>query len=132
MSSSTELLAAVRAATTETPYIVRETPRGFDLTIDVADARWLAPIRAHAVEVTVLVLTVNVAVVLPAGTVTVAGTVAAGSLLLNAITTPPAGAGATRITVPAEVAPPVTLTGVRSTSPSKGTTLTDTVFVTPL
>jgi hypothetical protein len=47
MSSSTELLAAVRAATTDTPYIVRETPRGFDLTIDVADARWLAPIRAH-------------------------------------------------------------------------------------
>lgn len=50
MSSSDEFVAAVRAATTDTPYIVRETPRGFDLTVNVADARWLAVIKAHGLN----------------------------------------------------------------------------------
>ena len=50
MSTVDELVAAVRAATTDTPYIVRETARGFDLTVNVADARWLAVLKAHGLD----------------------------------------------------------------------------------
>src|SRR6478736_5063147 len=45
-----ELVAAVREAAAGTPYVVVETARGFDLTIDVADARWLAVLRAHGLK----------------------------------------------------------------------------------
>jgi hypothetical protein len=58
------------------------------------------------------VLTVNVAVVAPAATVTLAGTLAAVVLLLESVTSaPPAGAGALSVTVPVEELPPVTLVG---------------------
>ena len=60
------------------------------------------------------VFTVNVALVLPAGTVTLAGTLAAAALLLESITcAPPAGAGPLRVTVPVEDpdGPPTTLVG---------------------
>jgi hypothetical protein len=50
MSTSAEFLAAVRRAVADTPYAVKETPRGFDLTIDVADARWLAILKAHGLK----------------------------------------------------------------------------------
>ena len=61
---------------------------------------------------TVDVLTVNVAVVAPAATVTLAGTVAvAVSLLESATTAPPAGAAALSVTVPVDPVPPVTLAG---------------------
>ena len=50
MSTSAEFLAAIRQATADTPYAVKETPRGFDLTIDVADARWLSILRAHGLK----------------------------------------------------------------------------------
>src|SRR3954470_5184578 len=63
--------------------------------------------------ITVLVVTVNVAVVLPAGTVTLAGTVATEVLLLLSITVaPPTGALAVRVTVPVEFVPPLTLVGL--------------------
>src|SRR6266481_1220698 len=66
-----------------------------------------------AVElVTALVLTVNVALVAPAETVTLAGTVAAAVLPLERETrTPPLGAGALSATVPVEGEPPLTLVG---------------------
>src|SRR2546425_13319811 len=61
-----------------------------------------------------LVLTVKVAVVPPAGTVTLAGTVAAPVLLLDSETTaPPLGAAALSVTVPVEALPPVTVDGLR-------------------
>ena len=47
-----------------------------------------------------LVVTVNVALELPAGTVTLAGTRANELLLLNPTTVPPVGAAALRVTVP--------------------------------
>jgi hypothetical protein len=63
--------------------------------------------------VTVLEVTVNVALVDPAGIVTLAGTVAALVLLLDNVTTaPPDGAAAVRVAVPVAFAlPPVTLVG---------------------
>jgi hypothetical protein len=45
------------------------------------------------------VVTVNVAVVLPAGTVTVEGATAAVELLLSEIDAPPVGAGPANVTV---------------------------------
>jgi hypothetical protein len=61
---------------------------------------------------TALVLTVNVAVVAPAATVTLEGTLATVVLLLESATiAPPAGAGPLSVTVPAEEFPPVTLVG---------------------
>ena len=61
---------------------------------------------------TVLVLTVKDAVVAPAATVTLEGTVAAAVLLLESATcAPPVGAGPLSVTVPVEEFPPVTLVG---------------------
>lgn len=61
---------------------------------------------------TALVLTVNVALVAPAATVTLEGTLAAVVLLLERVTcAPPVGAGPLSVTVPAEEFPPVTLVG---------------------
>src|SRR5438067_6215112 len=60
---------------------------------------------------TALVLIVNVALVAPAGTVTLEGTVAAAVLLLESATcAPPAGAGPLSVTVPVEdCAPAITV-----------------------
>lgn len=61
-----------------------------------------------------LVETVNVALVAPAATVTLAGTMAtAVSLLARVTTAPPVGAAALKVTVPVELFPAVTLTGLR-------------------
>jgi hypothetical protein len=61
---------------------------------------------------TTLVLTVNDALVAPAATVTLDGTLAAVVLLLESMTcAPPEGAGPLKVTVPVEEFPPVTLVG---------------------
>ena len=61
-------------------------------------------------------VTVNVVDVLPADTVTVAGTWAAPVLLLASVTTaPPAGAFPFSVTVPVELLPPVTDDGFNVT-----------------
>jgi hypothetical protein len=85
--------------------------------VTVSDAVCVAPLydaeMLTEVEVdTVLVLTVKVAVVAPAETVTLDGTEATAVLLLESWTTaPPLGAGALRVTVPVEELPPATLAG---------------------
>jgi|SRR6266478_4450262 len=63
--------------------------------------------------VTALVLTVKVALVAPAATVTLEGTLAAAVLLLESATTaPPDGAAPLNVTVPVEdCTPPTTLVG---------------------
>ena len=57
------------------------------------------------------VLTVNVTLVAPAGTVTLEGTLAAPLLLESATCAPPVGAGPLNTTVPVEEFPPATLAG---------------------
>src|SRR5712692_9819708 len=66
-----------------------------------------------AVDVaTALVLIANVALVAPAATVTLDGTLAAAVLLLESVTcAPPAGAAPLNVTVPIEEFPPVTPVG---------------------
>ena len=66
---------------------------------------------------TELVFAVKPALVAPAATVTLAGTVATAVLLLDSATiAPPDGAALVRITVPCEVPPPVTLAGFTDTA----------------
>lgn len=58
-----------------------------------------------------VVVIVNVAVDVPAATVTVAGTEAAALLDVSVTTAPPAGATPVRVTVPTLDVPPVTVLG---------------------
>ena len=69
-------------------------------------------IVATSVEATAVVETANVAEVEPAGTVTLAGTVAAAELELNATTMPPAGAADVSVAVPVAEFPPTTEVGL--------------------
>ena len=73
-----------------------------------------------AVEaLTTLVLTVKVALVAPAATVTLEGTRAAFVLLLESATcAPPVGAGPLRVTVPVDEFPPATLAGFTASDES--------------
>lgn len=61
---------------------------------------------------TVLVVTVNVVPAEPAGTLTVAGTVAAALLLARETEAPPLGANMLSVTVPVAEAPEFTLVGL--------------------
>jgi hypothetical protein len=74
---------------------------------------------------TLLVETVKVALVDPAATVTLAGTVAAAVLLLDKETCrPPAGAEEVRVTVPVAGLPPTTVVGLRLSVESEAGELT--------
>ena len=80
------------------------------------------------------VVMVKVADVLPAETVTLAGSVAAGLPLERVTTAPPVGAGALSVTVPVGLVPPVTLVGFRVTDASvaaDGTTVSVVAWVDP-
>ena len=71
--------------------------------------------------VTALVFTGNVALVAPAGTATLEGTLAAPLLLESATCAPPAGAGPLNVTVPVEdCTPPITLVGFSVSEESVG------------
>ncbi|HET6654445.1 MAG TPA: hypothetical protein VFH10_17540 [Nocardioides sp.] len=77
---------------------------------------YVAEITEVEVELTALVATEKVVEATPAGTVPVAGTVAAAVLLLvNATRAPPAGAGAVSVTVAELLVPPATVAGLRLT-----------------
>jgi hypothetical protein len=69
---------------------------------------------------TAAVVTVNVAVVNPAATVTLGGVVAELLLSDNMTVTPPLGAGALSVTVPIELVPPVTVVGFSTTDDRVG------------
>src|SRR3990172_1574683 len=81
---------------------------------------------------TAMVLTGKLAVVAPAATVTLAGTVAAALLLDSATSAPPAGAALLSVTVPVEDSPPVTLAGLTETAESTGGLIVRVVFCVPL
>src|SRR6266403_1247157 len=88
---------------------------------------------------TTLVLTVKVAVVAPAGTATLEGTLAAALLLESATCAPPVGAGPLNVTVPVEdCTPPITLVGFTVSEESvgvgggAGVTVSEADLVTPL
>jgi hypothetical protein len=74
---------------------------------------------AWAAEVTPVVVTWKGAVVAPAATVTVAGTVAA-ALLLPSVTVAAAAAAPVRVTVPADAVPPITVVGFNVTEETAG------------
>src|SRR5689334_469790 len=77
---------------------------------------------AEVDALTALVLTVNVALVAPAATVTLEGTLATVvSLLESATCAPPAGAAPLNVTVPVEEFPPVTLVGFSESEERVGT-----------
>ena len=65
-----------------------------------------------------MVVRVNVAVELPAATVTLAGTIAEELLLDSATGLPPVGAGAFSVTVPVDELPPTTIAGFIATATS--------------
>ena len=70
---------------------------------------------------TAVVLAVKVALVAPAGTATLEGTLAAPLLLETATCAPPAGAGPLSVTVPVEdCTPPITLVGFSVSEESVG------------
>lgn len=70
---------------------------------------------AVVVVVTDVVVTVKFALLDPAATVTLLGTLALELLLLRLTTVPPEGAAELRVTVPLELLPPVTVDGFRVT-----------------
>ena len=101
------------------------TPEGIGaLTVRFAD--FVVPLNSPemvtvALTATGVVVIVNVALVAPAATVTLAGTVAAAVLLLPSVTTaPPVGAALLNVTVPVEEAPPVTVAGLTDTEETVG------------
>ena len=75
---------------------------------------------AEVTEPTAVVSTWKPAVVAPAATVTLAGTVAAASPLERVTTAPPAGAGLPRVTVPEDEDPPASADGLSETDESVG------------
>ena len=85
---------------------------------------------------TALVVTLKVALMAPAGTVTPLD-VAAAILLLESVTcAPPAGAGPLRVTVPVEdCKPPITLVGFSVSDErgggGEGVTVSEAVLLTP-
>jgi hypothetical protein len=94
---------------------------------------YLAEMVTFLDMVTLMVVMVKVALVLPAATVMVEGSLAADELSLSETTTPPLGAGALRVTVPWEEVPPVTVVGlmVNELKATEGLTVSEAVLVTP-
>jgi len=119
-----------------------DTDTGFSVTdatqaFTVSTAVFVVPasvveIVTEALAATLWVVTANVALVVPAATITDAGTDAAAELLLESVTTePPDGAGPFRVTVAVLVPAPVNDVGLRVKAFSNGMTVTAAVLVDP-
>jgi len=92
---------------------VSVTVVGFTLRVAVRVVPSVPEIVTGVEAATALVVTLKVAPVAPAATVTVDPTWADGSLLESATTAPPVGAAPLSVTVPVELFPPVTLVGLK-------------------
>ena len=96
-------------------------PLNVTVAVTVSVALRLTPLNEAEMSTALLALTgtvliVKLALFFPAGTVTLAGTVATAVLPLVSVTTvPPAGAAALKVTVPVEGFPPATLVGLSAT-----------------
>ena len=93
---------------------VKLTPAATGFTVSAAVL--VTPAKAAEMvavvdALTALVVMVKLALLAPAGTITLVGTVTATTLLESDTTAPPVGAALVRVTVPCEVAPPVKLAG---------------------
>src|SRR5881296_2214137 len=111
---------------------------GVTVSVAVLVAPPKAPVTVSEVEAaTALVVMEKVALIEPAATVTLAGTVATAVLLLDNVTTaPPAGAAVVNVAVPWAAAPPVTLVGLTASADSVaggggGVTVSVAVLVAP-
>lgn len=107
---------------------------GFTVSVANRDTPPNVPVIVANVEVvTALVVTVKLALVAPAATVTLAGTVAAVELSESITATPPVGAAALKVTVPVEELPPWTAAGdsdrAEGVGPGGGAALPLTVSV---
>jgi len=88
---------------------------------------------AEVLTTTTDVFTGNVALIAPAGTVTLEGTLAAALLLASAICAPPMGAGPLNVTLPVEdCTPPITLVGLSVSEETVGSGAGVTVSVADL
>jgi hypothetical protein len=95
--------------------LTNDRAAAFTVTMAVLATPHVAVMTEEVFAATPSVFTVNVVDVLPAGTVTLAATVAAAVLLLTRVTTaPPVGAWAFRVTVPVELVPAMTVAGFRA------------------
>jgi hypothetical protein len=106
------------------------TPAGFTVSDPVAVPLSVPEIVTGVDELTGIVVTVKVADDDPAATVTLFGIIAAALLLDSGTTTPPAGAGPLKVTVPVEVVPPITVEGFNVTEAiASGSTVKVVVWV---
>src|SRR5271167_2252662 len=136
--------AALPKVTVPVDEVPPVTEVGFSVTDDttggftVNTAVLVPPLKvaemvADAVLATAVVVTVKVAVVAPAATVTLAGTVAAALLLDKVTDSPPVGAALPKVTVPVDEVPPVTEVGFSVTDDTTGGfTVNTAVLVPPL
>ena len=106
------------------------------VTVSVAD--WVLPLH-EAVTLTVvlddteeLVVTVNVALVAPWGTITEEGVLAAELSSDNVTVVPPAGAGPVSVTVPVVELPAVMLVGFKDRDESDGLVIVSVADWKPL
>jgi hypothetical protein len=96
-------------------------PAGFTVNVAVLATPLKAAEMVAAVEaLTVVVAIVKLALVEPAGTVTLAGTLVALEFSDSETAAPPLGAAALSVTVPLEEVPPLTLAGLTEIADSDG------------
>lgn len=114
-------------------HLYNRTERVADWLVLSYDAEIVAEVDMR----TAVVVTVKLALVLPAGTVTLAGRLAAPLSLESTTWAPPAGAGPLSVTVPVEdpKGPPTTLFGFNvseaTVGRAGGSTVNEAVLLTP-
>src|SRR5207302_2517009 len=114
------------------PFFYSNTARLAVWVVPLYEAEIVAEVDTRTIDV----FTVKVALLLPPGTVTLAGTLAAPLLLERVTCAPPVGAGPLSVTVPVEdCTPPTTLVGFNVSEEtigrSGGVTVSDADLLAP-